>query len=133
MEQTTESRIAQVFSSAYVPYRSTSFVFVAKCQQYHYSSNPLFYKKTMGFSTFIDADVADLLFIYIFYETNDIIHNEEVPLMTIWGFIGACGGNLGLFLGFSFSTFFDFLISFMSKKKGNKKKEKNSNKSVSSL
>ena len=81
----------------------------------------------MGFFNFIDANVNDLVYIFIFYETNDVIYNEEVPLMTVWDFIGACGGNLGLFLGFSFSTFFDCLIDLMSKKNN-----QNNNKSVSS-
>ena len=39
----------------------------------------------------------------IYYQKwNAILEQEEIPILSSWGFISSCGGTLGLFLGFSF-------------------------------
>ena len=59
--------------------------------------------------------------LFIFYETNDVLHKQEIPILNIWGFISSCGGSLGLFLGFSINTtifsILDFVIKMVSKDK----------------
>ena len=40
-------------------------------------------------------------FINIYYVNNEVMEIEEIPILSLWGFISSCGGSLGLFLGFS--------------------------------
>ena len=45
--------------------------------------------------------VNNSILIYLFYQSTDVKNSQQTPLMTFWGFISACGGSLGLFLGVS--------------------------------
>ena len=46
-------------------------------------------------------DIAGYQTIYMFLK-SDVRVEELIPTLTFWGLISACGGSLGLFLGFSF-------------------------------
>ena len=46
-----------------------------------------------------DEQLQSLL---IFYDSTDIIHYQQIPILSIWSFVSSAGGSLGLFLGFSF-------------------------------
>ena len=40
-------------------------------------------------------------FVNIFYEKEEVLEIEDIPILSFWGFVSSCGGSLGLFLGFS--------------------------------
>ena len=48
--------------------------------------------------------------IFIYYEVTDVKEIEEIPILSVWGFISSCGGTLGLFLGFSCHSAIFYLL-----------------------
>lgn len=52
-----------------------------------------------------------------------VIENEHFVAYTLENFIAECGGLLGLFLGFSFTTVIDFIYRCMSACKAKKRSD----------
>ena len=50
--------------------------------------------------------------LFLFFEGTEVLRMEEVPLMSIWGYIGTMGGNIGVFLGLSGYSLIQFVLNF---------------------
>ena len=51
--------------------------------------------------------------LFLFFEATEVLHMEEVPLMSIWGYIGTMGGNIGVFLGLSGYSLIQFVLNLV--------------------
>ena len=65
----------------------------------------------------IDSNVHDHdhdnRIIKIYYSTTDVKVSEEIDIIDLATFVGSIGGNLGLFLGFSFLGLFNAVWDFL--------------------
>ena len=48
------------------------------------------------------SQIKDEQWLLVIYDSTDIIHYQQIPILSIWSFVSSAGGSLGLFLGFSF-------------------------------
>ncbi len=72
------------------------------CKEVKYESKMRFFKLMDGLADSYELeDIAGYQTIYMFLK-SDVRVEELIPTLTFWGLISACGGSLGLFLGFSF-------------------------------
>ena len=51
--------------------------------------------------------------LFYYYETMETEINNEMLIVDVSNLIGAIGGNMGLFLGFSFLSIFVFSLDFI--------------------
>ena len=51
--------------------------------------------------------------LFYYYETMETEINTEMLIVDVSNLIGAIGGNMGLFLGFSFLSIFVFSLDFI--------------------
>ena len=51
--------------------------------------------------------------LYIIMASTDVLEKHEELIYPFLSFVAEFGGSLGLFLGFSFMTVFDFVIGFV--------------------
>ena len=65
--------------------------------------------------------------IYLYYSTTDINVSTTSKLITLSSFISSIGGNLGLFVGFSFLSTFFFFYNFLERAFQTQKSELSSN------
>ena len=65
--------------------------------------------------------------IYLYYSTTDIKVSTTSKLISLSSFISSIGGNLGLFVGFSFLSTFFFFYNFLERAFQTQKSELNSN------
>ena len=76
-----------------------------------YSQN--FVRTTM---TLIEKDVPkNMRYISVYYSTTDVKISATTTIITASTFISSIGGNLGLFLGFSFVTSMLFIYKQLEK------------------
>ena len=64
--------------------------------------------------------------IYMYYSTTDIKVSTTSKLISLSTFISSIGGNLGLFVGFSFLSTFFFFYNFLERLFRTQKSELNS-------
>ena len=55
----------------------------------------------------------NIMLMKIKYSTMDIQIQEEYQVQNIYNFIGAVGGSLGLFIGFSYTGFIGNLVDYI--------------------
>ena len=63
------------------------------------------------FGEYVYGD-AERPLLFLFFEATEVLQMEEVPLMSIWGYIGTMGGNIGVFLGLSGYSLIQFVLNF---------------------
>ena len=54
-----------------------------------------------GGKYFLLEEMRHHQFVNIYYDKNEVLEIEDIPILSFWGFVSSCGGSLGLFLGFS--------------------------------
>ena len=74
-----------------------------------------------------DSKEAPARAIYLYYSTTDIKVSTTSKLISLSSFISSIGGNLGLFVGFSFLSTFFFFYNFLERAFQTEKSELNSN------
>ena len=65
--------------------------------------------------------------VYLYYSTTDIKVSTTSKLISLSSFISSIGGNLGLFVGFSFLSTFFFFYNFLERAFITQKSELDSN------
>ena len=82
-----------------------------KCNEEIYEVITHEYSLESGVSLFSSVEaIKGYQLIFIYYEVTDVKEIEEIPILSIWGFISSCGGTLGLFLGFSCHSAIFYLL-----------------------
>ena len=89
------------------PSRSNISFILVPCQLVVYKSGVQEYEENSGASVMHEPGSRQ---IYFYYGTTDTVVMKQIPVISGNDMIGALGGSLGLFLGFSFcGTVFDTL------------------------
>ena len=72
------------------------------CSAIRYQSRLRFYKPIDGLLYYENLkDIVGHQVIYIYFYKDEATVEDYIPTLSTWGLISACGGSLGLFLGFS--------------------------------
>ena len=109
------------------------FIFPAPCKTTTYDAgilkfqqNPygVWHNKSKTNSTSFNRTVA------MYYTTSDVTTFTEARLIDFSGFVSAVGGNLGLFLGFSFLTMLFDLYDYIENSLSSKSNPATSTKSI---
>ncbi len=94
------------------------------CEEVQYQTKIRFYEILNGVQFYEPMDeVNGHQKVYFYFGTNNATLQQYIPTLTLWGLISACGGSLGLFLGFSFYNLVSSLLRYAKKpstKKGSK-------------
>ena len=76
---------------------------VHPCQLITYDIGTQSYDSHSGMSLLRDPNTnRSTRELYIYYQTTTVVVSKEILVMGFWDFVSACGGSMGLFLGFSF-------------------------------
>ena len=89
------------------------YVYSGKCDEEIWEVVTHEYSLKSGVSLFKAGAVEEVKgnqLIFIYYEVTDVKEIEEIPILSVWGFISSCGGTLGLFLGFSCHSAIFYLL-----------------------
>ena len=73
----------------------------------------LLYTHKNAMELYTSNKINEDFWLFYYYETMETEINNEMLIVDVSNLIGAIGGNMGLFLGFSFLSIFVFSLDFI--------------------
>ena len=108
---------------------SIKWWWVKKCDSIKYDLSYSFTKPLVSIESLLNISLNDIIYINVYYESLDYTNINQVAKMDEWDLISNIGGNLGLFIGFSFlnlveliELIIEIIIISVQKKSSSKRK-----------
>jgi hypothetical protein len=100
-----------------------------ECDSIKYDLSYSFTKPLVSIESLLNISLNDIIYINVYYESLDYTNINQVAKMDEWDLISNIGGNLGLFIGFSFlnlveliELIIEIIIISVQKKSSSKRK-----------